>query len=87
MTDQKRTGKVGYCKYLGGLITNDAICTRKIKSRFAMAVAAFSKKILFTSKIDLNLRKNVVKFFICIIAVCVTETWTWVSGSEIPGRF
>jgi len=40
---------------LGSLLTNDGRCTREIKSRIAMAKAAFSKKkTLFTSKIDLN---------------------------------
>jgi hypothetical protein len=41
------------------MITNDARCTREIKSRIAMAEAAFNKKKnLFTSKLDLNLRKE-----------------------------
>ena len=76
MTDQKTTEKVGYCKYLGRLITNNARCTREIKSRFAMAIAEFNRKILITSKFDLNLREKLVKFFIWITAVCFVETWT-----------
>jgi len=40
----------------------DGRCTREIKSRIAMAKAAFSKKkTLFTSKLDLNLRKKLIK--------------------------
>jgi hypothetical protein len=40
------------------MIPNDVRCTREIKSRIAMANAAFKKrKALFTSKLDLNLRK------------------------------
>jgi hypothetical protein len=40
-------------------------CTREIKSRIAMAKAAFNKKKnLFTSKLDLNLRKKLVKCYI-----------------------
>jgi hypothetical protein len=39
--------------------------TRKIKSRIAMAKAAFNKKkALFTSKLDLNLRKKLMKCYI-----------------------
>jgi len=39
--------------YLGSVITNDARCACEIKSRFAMAKAAFNKKkVLFTSKFD-----------------------------------
>jgi hypothetical protein len=47
------------------MITNDARCTREIKSRIAMAKAAFSKKKnFFTSTLDLNLRKKLIKCFI-----------------------
>jgi hypothetical protein len=41
------------------MITNDAMCTREIKARIAMAKAAFNrKKTLFVSKLDLELRKK-----------------------------
>jgi hypothetical protein len=41
------------------MITNDARCTREIKSRICMAKAALkTKETLFTSKLDLNLRKK-----------------------------
>jgi hypothetical protein len=44
------------------MITNGANCTREIISTFAMAKASFNKeKNLFTSKLDLNLRKKLVK--------------------------
>jgi hypothetical protein len=47
------------------MITNDARCTREIKSRISMAKAAFNKKKnLFTSKLDLNLRKKIVNCYI-----------------------
>jgi hypothetical protein len=58
------------------MITNDARCTREIKSRIAMAKAAFNKKNLFTSKLDLNLRKKLVKCYIWSIALNDAETWT-----------
>jgi hypothetical protein len=38
---------VDYFNYLGSRITNDARCTRQIKSRIAMAKAAFNKKKTF----------------------------------------
>ncbi|PNF26419.1 hypothetical protein B7P43_G16609 [Cryptotermes secundus] len=42
-----------------------------------MAKAAFSKKKkLFTSKLDLNLRKKLVKCYIWSIALYGAETWT-----------
>jgi hypothetical protein len=49
-------GNVEYFNYLGSMITSDAISTREIESRFAMAKAAFNKNTLFTCKLDLNLR-------------------------------
>jgi hypothetical protein len=53
------------------------ICTCEIKSRIAMAKAAFNKeKTLFTSKLDLNLRKKLVKCYIWSMALYGAETWT-----------
>jgi hypothetical protein len=58
------------------MVTNDAKCTREIKSRIAMTKAAFNKKTLFTSKLDINLRKKLVKCYIWSIALYGAETWT-----------
>jgi hypothetical protein len=55
MIDQKQLENVEYFNYLGSMITSDARCTHEIKSRIAMAKAAFNKKKnLFTRKLDLN---------------------------------
>jgi hypothetical protein len=68
---------VEYFSYVDSLITNDARCTREIKSRIAMAKAAFNKKkTIFTSKLDLNLRKKLVKCYIWSIGLYGAETWT-----------
>ena len=49
-------------KYLGSFLTNDGICTCEIKCRIVMAKAAFNKKrTLFTSTLDLESRKKLVK--------------------------
>jgi hypothetical protein len=75
MVHQKQLGTVEYFNYLCSMITNDARCTREIKSRNAMAKAAFNKKkTLFTSKLDLNLRKKLVMFYIWSIALYGAET-------------
>jgi hypothetical protein len=72
MIDQKQHENVEYIKYLGGILTNDVRCTYKIKSRIVIAKAAFNKKrALFTSKMDLEMRKKLVKCYIY-----VAETWT-----------
>ena len=77
MIDQKQLENVECSKYLGSLLTNDGRCTREIKSRIAMAKAAFSKKrTLFTSKLDLNLKKKLIKCYIWSMALYGAETWT-----------
>ena len=40
-----------------------------------MAKAAFNKKTLFTSKLNLNLRKKLVKCYIWSMALHDAETW------------
>jgi hypothetical protein len=76
MIDQKQLENLEYFNYLGSMITNDAMCTSEIKSRIAMAKAVFNKKNLFTSKLDLSLRKKLVKYYIWSIALYGAETWT-----------
>jgi hypothetical protein len=49
----------------------------KLQTRAAMAKAAFNKKkSLFTRKLDLNLRKKLVKCYIWSMALYGAETWT-----------
>jgi hypothetical protein len=53
MIDQKQLENVKYFNYLGGVITNDASCTREIISTIVTATEAFNtKKNLFTGKLD-----------------------------------
>ena len=59
------------------MIANDARCPREIKSSITIAKAASSKKKnLFTSKLDLNLKKKLVKCYILSIALYGAGTWT-----------
>ena len=79
LIDQKQLENVECFKYLGSVLTNDGRCTCEIKSRIAVAKAAFSKKkTLFTSKLDLNSRKKLVKCYSWSMALY---------GAEIPGKF
>jgi hypothetical protein len=76
MIDQKQLENIDCFKYLGSILTNNGRCTCEIKSRIAMAKAAFSKKKnLFTSTWDLNLRKKLVKFYVWGMALYGAETW------------
>jgi len=69
MIDQKQLENVKCFKYLCSMLTNDGRYTCEIRSRVAMAKGAFNKKKnLFTSTLDLNLRKKVVK---CYIWLCM----------------
>jgi hypothetical protein len=76
MIDQKQLDNVEYLNYLGNMMTGYARRTREIKSRIAKAKAALDKKVLFTSKLDLNLRKKLVKCCFLIMAFYDAETWT-----------
>jgi hypothetical protein len=65
MIDQKQLENVESFKYLGSILTNDGRRTCEIKYRIAMAKAAFNKNsTLFTSTLDLELRKKLVKCYI-----------------------
>jgi len=53
---------VEYFNYLDNLTTNVARCTYEIKARISMEKMAFNnKENLSTSKLDLNIRKTLVK--------------------------
>jgi hypothetical protein len=75
--DQKQIKNVEYFKYLDSILTNDGRCTCEVKCRIAMAKAVFNKKrTLFTSKLDLELRKKLVKCYVWSIALYGAETLT-----------
>jgi hypothetical protein len=75
--DKKPLENTEEFNYLGSMITNDARCTREIKAWIAMAKTAFNrKKTLFTSNLNLELRKKSVKCYIWSIALYGAETWT-----------
>ena len=77
MIDQKQLENVESFKYLCSILTNDGRCTCEIKCRIAMDKAALNKKrAIFTSTLDLELRKKLVKCYICNIALYGAETWT-----------
>jgi len=77
MIDQKQLENVESFKYLCIMLTNDGRCTCEIKSRIAMAKAAFNKKrALFTTTLDLKLRKKLVKCYIWSVALYGPEILT-----------
>ena len=77
MIAQKQLENMESFKYLGSILTNDGRCNCEIKCRIPMAKAAFNKnKGLFTSTLDLELRKKLVKCYIWSIALYGAESWT-----------
>jgi len=77
MIGQKQLENVESLQYLGSILTDDGRCTCEIKCRIAMAKAAFNeKRTLFTSTLDLELRKKLVKCYIWSIDLYGAETWT-----------
>ena len=75
---QKQLEDVKCFKYLGSMLIDDGRCTCEIKSSIAMAKDVFNKKKknLFTSKLDLNLRRKLVKCYVWSMALYGAETWT-----------
>ena len=63
-----------YFNYLGSQKTDDARCMCEIRSRFVMPQRAFNKKILFTSKLHLHLRKKLVRCYIWSIDLYGAKT-------------
>jgi hypothetical protein len=67
---------------LGIWTTNSARYAPEITSRMAMAKSAFTEETLLKRKLDLNLRKILLKCYILNKALCSPETWT-LRGREI----
>jgi len=66
---------VEYLTSLDSSIINNTRCTREIKSRIVMAKSAFNKKNnLFTSKLDLDLRKKLLECYLRNPALYEPET-------------
>jgi len=90
MIDQKQLENVESFKSLGSILTNDGRCTCEIKCRIAMAKAALNKKrTLFTSTLDLELRKKLASE---VLHLEHSFIWCWNldalgSRSETPGKF
>jgi hypothetical protein len=76
MINQKQIENVKLFKYLGSMLTSGGRCTCEIKSRIAMATAAFNRKrAFFTSTLDVKLRKKLVKCYIWSIALYGAVNW------------
>jgi hypothetical protein len=84
---QKQLKNVEYFKYLVSIITIDARCTCEIKSRIAMAKAAFNKKKTVHQQFGLTFKEETCK------ALHLKHSFVWCrnfdtlkSRSEAPGK-
>jgi hypothetical protein len=65
------------------MLTNNGRCACEIISSIAMAKAEFNKKrALLTSKMDLELRKKLLKCYIWSVALYGAETWKLRTGDQ-----
>ena len=77
MIDQQQLENVEYLNCVGSMMTKDAKCTREIKYRIVMTKAAFNRQnTLFSNKLDLNVKRKLVKCCIWSIVLCGVEIWT-----------
>ena len=68
---------VDHFKYLGSVLTRDGYCTREIEMRIVIAKESFNRKMsLLTSKLNIELKKKLVRCYVCSIALYGSETWT-----------
>ena len=69
--------EVDHFKYLGSVLTRDGYCTREIKIRIVIAKEDFNRKMsLLTSKLNIELKKKLVRCYVWSIALYGSETWT-----------
>jgi hypothetical protein len=62
-------------KEVGSVLTRDGYCTREIKMRIAIAKEAFNRKMtLLTSKLNIELKKKLVRCYVWSIALYGSET-------------
>ena len=70
-------------QYLGSILTNNGRRTCEIKSRISIVKAAFNmKRALFTSTLDLELKKKIEKCYVWSIALYGAKTWTIRAGDQ-----
>ena len=69
--------EVDHFKYLGSGQTRNGYGTREIKKRIAIAKEAFNRKIsLLTSKLNIELTKELIWCYVWSITLYGSETWT-----------
>ena len=67
--------EVDHFKYIESVLTRNNYCTSEIKMGIAIAKEAFNRKVsLLTSKLNIELRKKLVRCYVWSIALYGSET-------------
>ena len=75
--DGQQVEQVSQFRYLCSLISEDGYCTKEIWSRIQMAKkVSMEKKKRFTGKMNLELKKRIMKCLVWSVALYAAETWT-----------
>ena len=75
--ENKKLREVHHFKYLGSVLTRDGYSTREIKIRIAIVKEAFNRKLsLWTNKVNIELTKKLVRFYVWSIALYGFEVLT-----------
>ena len=70
--------QVNHIRYLCSLISVDGYCTIEIQSRIEMAKKIFmEEKKSFTSKMNLEITKRIMKYLVWSVALYAVETCIW----------
>jgi len=75
--DRQQIEQVQEFLYLGSLISDDGYCDKESASRIGMAKNVFlEKKKLFTEKMNMELKKRIIRSLVKSVATYAAETWT-----------
>jgi len=68
--------QVSQFRYLGSLISEDGSCTKGIWSRIEMAKKVLMEKKIVYWKMNLELKKGIMKCLVWSVALYAAKTWT-----------
>jgi len=81
--DGQQVEQVSQFRYLGSLISEDGYCIKEIWTRIKMANKVFMEKKLFTGKMNLELKKRIMRCLVLSVALYTAETWMLTQTKKI----
>ena len=74
--NNRQLKEVDHFRYLRSVLKRDGYCIREIKMRIVIAKVTFNRKMsLLTSKLNIELKKNLVTCYVWRIVLYGSETW------------